>query len=434
MISLLLLLFSISQSLKVPKFSSIYVGPNFSEESVQKDLEEEIKREEEKCKSDERDEDESYEDCMAYINSLEGYFYSKGSDINSVLKKVSKATEYLIIVGFNFGEIDFNNLKAQMVVHFEYDDTYDEESYRNKKHLHQMIKRMKKVKFDGSEKSLIEFGRTKKPSDFYDEVVSIVGDMKKKVSYLDLNDGHFKFIKSDANCHTIYCEYAKINPESKKIRSDSFIFGTTLYRTSGEYLFTDDLVQVNQIGYFPSSSNINELPISYHKNNWIIYDESSYYNDEIIIPYKSATTINTLSYATHYIIELDSESEIDSFKPINISIGPSTGFFAKTLEKMAITIEQRNFDKVDIEKRPKITLVYDKDSYSFDQNANPGFKVDEQPIYNYEPQNRSNGTTNVGMIVGIVVAVVVVIVIVIVVVIIVLRKKKKAGDNSASEA
>lgn len=434
MISLLLLLFSISQSLKVPKFSSIYVGPNFSEESVQKDLEE-IKREEEKCKSDERDEDESYEDCMAYINSLEGYFYSKGSDINSVLKKVSKATEYLMIVGFNFGEIDFNNLKAQMVVHFEYDNDVNEESYRNKKHLHQMIKRMKKVKFDGSEKSLIEFGRTKKPSyDYFDEVISIVGDMKKRVSYLDLSDGYFKFIKSDANCHTIYCDFAQINPESKKIRSDNFIFGSKLYETSGEYLFTDDLVQVNQIGYFLSNSDINELLISYHESYWIIYDESNYYNDEIIIPYKSATTINTLSYATHYIIELDSESEIDSFKPINISIGPSTEFFAKTLEKMAITIEQRNFDKVDIEKRPKITLVYDKDSYSFDQNANTGFKVDEQPIYTYEPQNRSNGKTNVGMIVGIVVAVVVVIVIVIVVVIIVLRKKKNAGDNSASEA
>lgn len=433
MISLLLLLFSISQSLKVPKFSSIYVGPNFSEESVQKDLEEEIKREEETCKSDERDEDESYEDCMAYINSLEGYFYSKGSDINSVLKKVSKATEYLIIVGFNFGEIDFNNLKAQMVVHFEYDDTYDEESYRNKKHLHQMIKRMKKVKFDGSEKSLIEFGRTKKPSYYFGEVISIVGDMKKKVPYLDLSDGHFKFIKSDANCHTIYCYFAKINPESKKIRSDNFIFGSTLYETSGDYLFTDDLVQVNQIGYYPSSSNINELHILYHKGYWLIDCKSSY-DDEIIIPYKSATTINTLSYATHYIIELDSESEIDSFKPINISVGPSTGFFAKTLEKMAITIEPKNFDEVDIEKRPKITLVYDKDSYSFDQKENTGFKVDEQPIYTYEPQNRSNGKTNVGMIVGIVVAVVVVIVIVIVVVIIVLRKKKNAGDNSASEA
>lgn len=64
----------------------------------------------------------SSDECIANYDALKESRYSKGSDINSVLKKLSKDNEFLLIVGSQMAEMDFNNLKVPMKVDFEYDD------------------------------------------------------------------------------------------------------------------------------------------------------------------------------------------------------------------------------------------------------------------------------------------------------------------------
>lgn len=98
-----------------------------------------------------------------------------------------------------------------------------------------------------------------------------------------------------------------------------------------------------------------------------------------------------------------------------------------------------NFDNVE---KPKISLTYDKEKYSFN-NENSFIKIEPSTYQTFVPSDSGSGSgdgsgngskpkNKIGMIVGIVVAVVVVVVI-IVVVIIVIRKKRANGSASEAE-
>lgn len=139
---------------------------------------------------------------MKYVNSLQGYYFSQGSSINDVLKSIPKQTEFLIIVGYGFYEIDFNDLISQMKIGFEYDNEVSEEENIRKNYFRETIKRMRNVSFDGSNEKFMEFFKTKKHSkEDNQEIISIVGNIKKKVSFLGLDSEIFKFAKNDFYFH-----------------------------------------------------------------------------------------------------------------------------------------------------------------------------------------------------------------------------------------
>lgn len=89
--SLLLVLLSLSQSAEYPEWAQIFTGI-LTEEAVMIEYENFIK---ETCKKSGEEEEEgwSYDECMKYVYSLQGYYFSQGSSINEVLKSIPKQTE-----------------------------------------------------------------------------------------------------------------------------------------------------------------------------------------------------------------------------------------------------------------------------------------------------------------------------------------------------
>lgn len=106
-----------------------------------------------------------------------------------------------------------------MKIGFEYDNEVSEEENIRKNHFRETIKRMRNVSFDGSNEKFMEFFKTKKHSkEDNQEIISIVGNIKKKVSFLGLDSGIFKFAKNDIECHSLGLGEAAISEESTNVK------------------------------------------------------------------------------------------------------------------------------------------------------------------------------------------------------------------------
>lgn len=272
-----------------------------------------------------------------------------------------------------------------------------------------------------------------------DDPILIIGNIKKKVSFLGIDEGYIKFIKADVDCHSLGLGNASIADDSKKIRTTFLLLGVISFENISELLHNSDFVQVNQLTFKINFYEDIKYYITYTNDAWKLnYDDRrsgrSGDDDGFFTPYKRASIFNLLSNGYQFVISRRDDTTLDSNPPINITSMKTYSYaevWAKQLENHSISITQENFDNIDENKRPKITLSYDTNLYQFDQEANKDFKNTQEEKYSYKPPNRKN--INVGMIVGIVLACVVVVVVVIVVVIIVIRKKRQGGGQTPSD-
>ena len=152
--------------------------------------------------------------CVATYNSLQDMHYSDGLDINQKLSTFSSSDKLLIISGKDMKqEIDFNNLKSQMGVQIinsldeseDSDDEYYKQISKKSKmaNISPQINKvvfnyMKNIKNDLFTNNKISHKHIKKeyvnPSQ-----ISIVGNIKEKVSFLTIAYATIIITKSEFN-------------------------------------------------------------------------------------------------------------------------------------------------------------------------------------------------------------------------------------------
>lgn len=438
---MLFILFCFSFSIDIPKFSQLIIGKSFNEKEMEALLANVKKNPEEACKEDEEEGYELSPDELQYCISLYKAFQQikvseDGSDINDKLKLFSKDNELLVINGVFTTEIDFNNLKSQMAVTINAfpTDEGDEDEART------LVKKMIKAKFDGTFKSLMRLGPINKrkvkaddetgddEDEYCGSVISMIGNVKDKVSYLALYGAELKVVKSDLNVNSIYfgaCSY--FHSGTKKATSNlivaSFHMHSTLMKAKQHF-------DTEQYGLY-LDIDLGESPdINFASKEWVVID---HYKRKYNIPYEYAKKFNLVTVSDEFKVNCEDKT-LDNFLPINISIYDESELVGRALlenQKSKIKITGTGWEGIPMDKRPKIDLIYDTNDYELDESSKDLFQISENT--KTEPEKPPKKKNKTGMIVGIVVALVVVIVIVVVVVVIVIRKKKAAADSASQQ-
>lgn len=386
----------------------------------------------------------SYDDCVDYIDAMNDDQYSPGPNINSAISNVDKTTEVLMIQGNNIGEVDLSNLKSQMLVYItSYGNSENalKKSYKN--YVKELYKKMKKVSFDGSTKSFIKLINSYENMHIKEKETTLInGGIKDKVAFLCLKNFNVKFTGSDLNIHSLYLDNTLIDEDSKKIKSN-FLIISPYYYCENKYVFSNaNLIQVGQFSLMNSGEFLNKYRIIFNQDSWSVNSGSDLkspikcYDGSIIsIPYEYADVFNLIGYASQVDICRDEETELDAYKGINITNFEELEIikdYSKSLsEKEEFKLTSTNWDDVDKNIIPKVTLVYDKSVFELNAQEFTPLQYGEESLYSYKPKGKKG--LGPGAIAGIVIACVVVVAIIIVIVIIVIRKKKQAKDNSSKE-
>lgn len=437
MLSILLPFLVLSKEYKYPKLTCILVGSGFSQKDADDYNKDRKNNKVKRCEywsSDAFDPQDrmDYDDCIALLSSLIEYKYSDGSNFNNFLSGVSKATEYLYIEGSDMDELDFSHLKSQMKVHLYYSKPSN-------------FKKMDKMQFYKSLKNKISSISTQainnnKNIEASDNVIlPLNGNIKEKVSFLSISGASIKIINDDLNIHSFYLLNSRLSSDSKQIKTNFFLVDKYQYDDNMRNIKYD----VDQFSFIPDFRDAKKYEVIYtNKSIDINYTRYSQELKLASIPYEHMSIFNVISEVTNIVITLEDGVNPANLPGLNISVmeEPSTDSpMSKQLSSNPIEITLNGWENVEENNKPKVTLTYDKEKYSYSPSEGSSLKITPEDSYEYQPQNKpddsgpkSKGKSNVGMIVGIVVAVVVAIVIVIVVVIIVIRKKK-AKQGSASE-
>lgn len=399
MLSFILPLLAFSETrYQYPRFTKIFVGPETSQKEADEYYRVYTSDINKICTNQENEHNAyfvSFEDCVAELKSIDSFMYSEGNDLNKVISQVPISSEIVYIEGDNINDVDFNNLKAQSI-------------------------------------AIISDNRD-------DDIISLNGAIKDKVSYLKIGNSKLK-LTSDLNVHSFYFS-GELVTDSKEIKTEFLI-------TSNKNLI-DQINFVHQLGYlykfgYQVAEDIKINRIIYNNNGWSYEYENNdgRVSNRVSVSYSKADIFNLI--IDHHKIEivLDNNADIDTFKDINITLMDYDGAreplglgWNRYIGEIEITCT--NWDKIDKEKRPKVNLIYDKEMFKYNDKGDLGLEVSVDTTYQYQLLNRGGGKNNnnnnkVGLIVGVVVAVVVVVAIIIVVVIIVIRKKR-ANQNSVSE-
>lgn len=441
MLVFLLPLLIVSKDAKYPKFVHIWVGPDSQDEvNYQKELR---KNKKAFCKELEKEGHMSYDECIDYINAWNDDQYSPGPNINSAISNVDKTTEVLMIQGTNIGEVDLSNLKSQMLV---YITSYGGSTKISKKcykdYVVELYKKMKKVSFDGSPKSFIRLINSNENKHIKEKEITLInGGIKDKVAFLCLDSLNVRFTGSDLNIHSLYLKDSLIDEDSKKIKSNFLIISPDCYCDNSDVFSSANFIQVSQFSLINNDYYPRKYRIIYNQDSWSVNGGSDLnspikcYGSKISIPYKNAGVFNLMGYTNLVDIYLTEGVELDTYNGINITnyerIEIIKEYSRSLSEKEVFELTSTNWDSVDKDKCPKVTLIYDKSVFQLnDENFSP-LKTSEENLFSYKPKNKKG--LGPGAIAGIVIACVAVVAIIIVVVIIVIRKKKQAKDNSSKE-
>ena len=79
--------------------------------------------------------------------------------------------------------------------------------------------------------------------------MNIVGNIKKKVSYLIVSSCTVTFTQNDLDINSFFLYGGEIANESKKIRTNFFIFDSETYNLNYDKMQNTDIVKVNQLSY-----------------------------------------------------------------------------------------------------------------------------------------------------------------------------------------
>ena len=366
----------------------------------------------------------------------------KDFDIDDALSQVSSKTELLLIHAFDVDdEIDFGELKKQMVVHLLgcVDEDYSKllstekgQYFGNK--ITNMARKMFSISYDVKSRSknlelstLLSNDAIHRKRLANQKAIEIDGEMKKKVSFLAVFDHYQLIFDSDLDCDYVYlynCEFGEgdqFKIESQNLLVDPTTYESLYYKQASKQI----KVSVNQFGIIMDKEETIRLTFS-ASDVWFGYSTRLFptnpdqYRSLLNhnVPRNWFKTIAVLSSTTQYSLYLD-----DDFNPkkntlpgINISINePETQpltFMAK--ENVEIKTESTDPDAWNqFSTKPSISV--DCDSSKFNIEAPSNIQV-SQTDHTKDNANK-NKKKKIIIIVCVCVAAVIVIIVVVVVVV-----------------
>ena len=211
-------------------------------------------------------------DCIAYNNSIIGYYFTESININQKLKTIPKKIDCLYIFTDGVSEtIDFNNLRSPTLVSI---NPFDFSILNSMSSLTKMIKERKT--------SFLKISKHLSPKETMPSL-SIIGNMNSTVSFLILDYIETSFV-GDVNCQNLFLMEARIATTNNQINLENVDF-LILSRRSLEYnenlvfktkqltyycdINSQGSVNIGGSGYFASiTSN------SYQTYNYISTDKS----------------------------------------------------------------------------------------------------------------------------------------------------------------
>lgn len=462
MLCLIFPIFILSASVKIPKYTIVMLSESYTPELI-KQFEDAMKDYKKNMKAlckDITDNKSDREACEAGMDAFEGYILGDGSDIDSVLSKVSKKTDFLYYMSMLFDSekqvVNFNSLKSKMSVFYvDFTSLFPISAKLNKDNTlefltkinQKIVKKMIKSRFDGSQESVLRHGKLlakkKGKSPKSNDLTLLRGDIGSKVSYLTVAYQNIKFVGGACNCHTLFLCESKIDSESEKIISDNLVVD----EYSHNKLSSSDKVEVNQYTLYLITIKVDfdgeptqQYQVIYNSKRWELKEakRGQLFGNfpKYGVPYTFSKRFSIIVF-TFYIDIQVSDTTLDYYSEVNVTVldrpldtsAPGLGMGANELESKSLTITTSGeWEKV--ANKPKLILTCDESKFEVKKSENIQLEVETQPLYSFKPKKSG---PNIGMIVGIVVAVVVVIAIVVVVVIIVIRKKNRANDKSSNE-
>lgn len=429
-------LFEISKCFSYPKYSFLYTGSGYGEDV--KDIKDYAKKEKYRiCEEQSR---YSIDNCLVVLEQFVEPYYCEGSKINKELSKIKTTTEILFVYAYDVTEVDFSNLKEQMIIFFENYGIYHDDSSKKldgKLLLKQTINYMLGLSSDKSSNRLLNLAHSMKPKDTDDNLISIAGNIKDKVSGLFmLGYSIVKIIKDDLNVDTFYLNSGYFADESLKVKSTFFILDI-YYNVPSDNIIREDIIQPSQFGVYDFASIYRKgYNITYLENDFMVsaipkssHDEKTSFN----IPYKIAPIFNLITDFNYFVIQ--NSTKLESYNGINITVRNKIEMSPILYEVNKITIETKGWSEEEKNKGPKLILSIDEKIADFNPPEDFPLSFEKVPAYSYVPLNRKD-KKNIGLIVGVTVACVVVVAIVIVVVVIIIKKNQanKGSEDEGAES
>lgn len=435
-------IFCLFYSVYVPKYSLIFVSSNRQYEF--ENYVELLNENKNKLCEQTNFDDISY--CKALYETMQIAKAATGFNVNDKIKEITKSSEFLFILCDDVYEtIDFNNLKKEMVTFLSYEpDMYydyginnlDTNHFENfTKNIIRAIQRATHIVNNKDSQSFSYLceqivGPIEKDKKIkIDEVlkVPIEGNIKGKVSFLTVSNIMLNIVNNDLNCNSLYMNNAIFNPDSLLVKTKFFVTNPVLTTTT-----TLDKVRAEQYGYLMIDSVFSRHTIQFTDDSYCVASTNYGLINGVCYPAPKicGKTFNWIVYGRKF--ELYATESIGE-NELNISF--MNEYSRPSLQSYtyydAIFSTRGYWDS--IEKKPKITLNYDKDMYNIDVTEldELGFIIDEERPYSYSPLNKEQSGPNqkvIGIICGVIF---VVILTVILIVIAILYRPKK--ENSIEE-
>lgn len=419
----------VSLSVGIPQYSIIFISSQ--NESQMQNFTRMLNDDKDKlCKIiHEYEVSQSY--CKNLYAPLQNALSSDGSNINNIIKKVSKYSEYLFIIcDYSLEALDFNNLPNQNVVFIEFDQ-YMFYSFGIRKfglnHLRNLtvntIKAIYRITSninDEKAKSFsalcqkiigpIEMANQQKNSEKYLRI-SIEGNIKDKVSCLTIKNIKLNIVNNDLNINSLFMYDSTLDKNSKNIRTTFFLMDPQSIIDEE----SQDKVHVEQYGRLYLYRHISDISIYFYDDQYCV--ASTYRGKKGDYCYKARK-----SYGN--IFNLIARGSIFRFILEGQNLGQSTlNITLMYFDPRVSLLENVNFylngNWTSISEKPKIIITYESDYFNIDTTylKDMGFLVENESLYSYVPLNRQPFRLKpkyIGIICGILFVVVLTIILIII--------------------
>lgn len=373
-------------------------------------------------------------DCKKLYAPLQNALSSDGSNINNIIKKVSKYSEYLFVIcDHSLESLDFNNLPNQNIVFIEFDQnmfyTFGIQKF-GLNHLRNLTVNTIKAIYgitsninDEKAKSFsalcqkiigpIEKTDQQKSSEKYLKL-SIEGNIKDKVSCLIIKNIKLNIVNNDLNINSLFMYDSALDENSKNIRTTFFLMDPQSIIDEE----SQDKVHVEQYGRLMIDRHNSDHYIYFYDDQYCV--ASTYYGhigDFCYVARKSYGNIfNLIARGNYFRFILEGQNLGQS--TLNITLmdyNPRV-----TLLEDVMFYPYGNW--TNISEKPKIIITYKSDDFSIDTSylENMGFLVEHKSSYSYVPLDRQPFRLKpkyIGIICGILFVVVLTIILIIIAVI-----------------
>lgn len=397
---------------------------------------------------------EKFNDCLKKYEERTCIINNRDLDPNSVcnengldqkIKSVSKKIPILYILMFGkSGKVDLSLLKGKVSIVRIYG--YEKESLPSKIYQNKKVQQSTQI---SSYKKDIQNNK----KILSNECISIVGNIKNKVSYLYVagirTEVNVTIIGSPMDCETFEVRDGILSLYEQPIKSQMFRADEAAFPTINWSLVSCDQFICNIVDlmyYYYQLRFQSDSAILYSRVYYSEFEEIEYNNFKFIIPYESVNgKIGIHCDSTHFDIYNDA-SDLEQIKLINISFNDAAepGDLHNPPDssgKYTLYISSNSWNN----PKPELIIIANDREYkldgkecSLDINHQQPFEQDwseeDQNSYKYfnDSSDDDGGLSKKNIIIIIVVCVVVVVVIVVIIVTVIVVKKKKEGQATSS--